>query len=151
MNVALPEFDGRIITTAVSFKNTLAHDPILQTEVVRYQPRIDRVEQVASLAARWARLRSTANAAKRVAILLANYPSKNARVGNAVGLDTPASLHALLVALRAAGYDTGPALPPDGKQEVHVTFSEPGTYVLRCRADDGALVADEEVTIVVTR
>ena len=38
----------------------------------------------------------------------------------------------------------------DGKQEVHVTFWEPGTYVLRCRADDGALVADEEVTIVVT-
>jgi hypothetical protein len=42
-------------------------------------------------------------------------------------------------------------LPPDGKQEVHVTFSEPGTYVLRCRADDGALVADEDVTIIVTR
>jgi hypothetical protein len=42
-------------------------------------------------------------------------------------------------------------LPPDGKQEVQVIFSEPGTYVLRCRADDGALVADEEVTIVVTR
>jgi plastocyanin len=39
----------------------------------------------------------------------------------------------------------------DGKQEVQVTFWEPGTYVLRCRADDGALVADEEITIVVTR
>jgi len=34
---------------------------------------------------------------------------------------------------------------------VQVTFSQPGTYVLRCRADDGALVADEEVTIIVTR
>jgi heme/copper-type cytochrome/quinol oxidase subunit 2 len=34
---------------------------------------------------------------------------------------------------------------------VHATFEEPGTYVLRCRADDGALVADEEVTIVVVR
>ena len=44
-----------------------------------------------------------------------------------------------------------PHLAPDGKEEVHVTFSEPGTYVLRCRADDGALVADEEVTIIVTR
>jgi hypothetical protein len=44
-----------------------------------------------------------------------------------------------------------PKLPEDGKQEVQVTFSEPGTYVLRCRADDGALVADEELTIVVTR
>jgi len=46
---------------------------------------------------------------------------------------------------------SAPALPSDGVQDVHVTFSEPGTYVLRCRADDGALVADEEITIVVTR
>jgi hypothetical protein len=32
---------------------------------------------------------------------------------------------------------------------VEVTFGEPGTYVLRCRADDGALVADQELTIVI--
>jgi hypothetical protein len=44
-----------------------------------------------------------------------------------------------------------PTIPADGQIPVHVTFSEPGTYVLRCRADDGALFADEEVTIVVTR
>jgi cobaltochelatase CobN len=115
MNIALPEFDGRIITTAISFKNTLTHDPLLQTEVVRYEPRPDRVEHLADLAAKWARLRSLANPHKRIAILLANYPSKNARVGNAVGLDTPASLHALLVALQKAGYDTGPHLPQDGQ------------------------------------
>ena len=115
MNVALPEFDGRIITTAVSFKNTLSHDAALQTDVVRYAPRTDRIEHVAKLAANWATLRRVPNAEKRVAVLLANYPSKNARVGNAVGLDTPASLHALLVALREAGYDVGPTLPADGQ------------------------------------
>src|SRR5262249_21289121 len=115
MNVALPEFDGRIITSAVSFKNTLAHDAALQTDVVRYQPRADRVEHIADLAANWARLRHTPNTQKRIAILLANYPSKNARVGNAVGLDTPASLHALLLALRSAGYDVGDRLPADGQ------------------------------------
>lgn len=42
-------------------------------------------------------------------------------------------------------------IPADGRVPVHVTFSEPGTYVLRCRADDGALVADEEITVVVSR
>jgi hypothetical protein len=46
---------------------------------------------------------------------------------------------------------SAPMLPPDGKQPVQVTFWEPGTYVLHCRADDGALVADEEITIIVTR
>jgi hypothetical protein len=44
-----------------------------------------------------------------------------------------------------------PKIPEDGLQPVQVTFSAPGTYVLRCRADDGALVADDEVTIVVVR
>ena len=44
-----------------------------------------------------------------------------------------------------------PPIPADGRQPVGVTFSEPGTYVLRCRADDGALVSDEEVTIVVSK
>jgi cobaltochelatase CobN len=115
MNVALPEFDGRIITTAVSFKNTQAYDAGLQYEVIRYQPRADRVDYVAELARHWVRLRQTPNANKKVAILLANYPSKNSRVGNAVGLDTPASLHVLLTALRAAGYDTGPSFPVDGQ------------------------------------
>jgi cobaltochelatase CobN len=124
MNVALPEFDGRLITTAVSFKNTLAHDPALQTPVVRYQPRPDRIDHVADLARNWVRLRLTANAAKRVAVLLANYPSKNARVGNAVGLDTPASLHALLLALHAAGYDLGPdPLPADGQALIHALIA----------------------------
>jgi len=116
MNVALPEFDGRIITTAISFKNTVGHDAVLQTELVRYEPRLDRVDHVADLASNWARLRRTPNEHKRVAILLANYPSKNARVGNAVGLDTPASLHALLVALGSAGFETGPRLPFDGQE-----------------------------------
>jgi hypothetical protein len=46
---------------------------------------------------------------------------------------------------------TATPIPADGRLPVTVTFSEPGTYVLRCRADDGALVADEEVTIVVTK
>ena len=46
---------------------------------------------------------------------------------------------------------TAPPLPADGMTWVNVTFEEPGTYVLRCRADDGALVADEDLTIVVTR
>jgi hypothetical protein len=46
---------------------------------------------------------------------------------------------------------TATPIPADGKQPVQVSFSAPGTYVLRCRADDGALVADDEVTITVVR
>jgi hypothetical protein len=43
-----------------------------------------------------------------------------------------------------------PAMPADGRVSVQVTFAEPGTYVLRSRADDGALTADGHVTVTVT-
>jgi hypothetical protein len=46
---------------------------------------------------------------------------------------------------------TPPQVPPDGKYTVTATFAEPGTYVLRARADDGALTSDEEVTVTVAR
>ncbi len=42
-----------------------------------------------------------------------------------------------------------PELPEDGRWTVNVTFDRPGTYVLRGRADDGGLLADVEVTVVV--
>ncbi|MEO7156194.1 MAG: hypothetical protein ABI039_01455 [Vicinamibacterales bacterium] len=44
-----------------------------------------------------------------------------------------------------------PSMPADGKVTVWATFGEPGTYVLRSRADDGALTGDGQVTITVTR
>lgn len=42
-----------------------------------------------------------------------------------------------------------PPVPEDARWEVRVTFDQPGTYVLRGRADDGALFRDRDVTIVV--
>jgi hypothetical protein len=44
-----------------------------------------------------------------------------------------------------------PPTAPDGKAAVQATFSELGTYVLRCLTDDGALTSSEDVTIVVVR
>jgi hypothetical protein len=45
---------------------------------------------------------------------------------------------------------TPPDVPEDGIYEVTVTFAQPGTYVLRARADDGALFHDVDVTVHVT-
>jgi len=104
MNVALPEFDGSIITVPISFKEELAQDDALGSPVLRYVPQPERVDAFARLARNWARLRAKPNAAKRIAFVLSNYPTKNARLGNAVGLDTPASLIAVLRAMREAGY-----------------------------------------------
>ncbi len=46
---------------------------------------------------------------------------------------------------------TAPPAPKDGTHTATVTFDRPGTYVLRARADDGALLADDELTVVVTQ
>ncbi len=43
-----------------------------------------------------------------------------------------------------------PVIPADGRYTARAIFSEPGTYVLKARADDGALTADQEITVVVT-
>jgi hypothetical protein len=42
-----------------------------------------------------------------------------------------------------------PELPPDGKVATTAWFYTPGEYVLRSRADDGALTADQQVIVVV--
>jgi cobaltochelatase CobN len=113
MNVALPEIDGRILTRAVSFKEPLGRDPETEADLVGYRPVADRVGFVADLARNWARLRDKAPAERRIAIILANYPNRDGRIGNGVGLDTPQSAVAILRALRDAGYRTGD-MPEDG-------------------------------------
>lgn len=104
MNVALPEVDGRIITRAVSFKTAATRSEQLETDVVTYEPVSDRVAFVAELAANWVQLRRTPPAQRRVALILANYPNRDGRLANGVGLDTPQSCVELLQALQLAGY-----------------------------------------------
>ncbi len=102
MHVVLPEVDGRIFAQAVAFKelqdNTTSFAP------VRYRPVPDRVDAAADLAGAWVRLRRATPPQRRVAILLANYPNRDGRLGNGVGLDTPKSLIGVLDAMRADGY-----------------------------------------------
>jgi len=113
MNVALPEVDGRLFTRAVSFKGLARRDDACQTDIVRYEPEPDRMRFVAELARAWARLRQTAAGDRRVAIVLANYPNRDGRLGNGVGLDTPAGTVNVLRALKEEGYRTGD-IPEDG-------------------------------------
>ncbi|MCO1659810.1 cobaltochelatase subunit CobN [Pseudonocardia humida] len=99
--VAVPEFDGRLITVPFSFKE---FDP---DGLTVYVPDPERAARVAGIAVRHARLRRIPNADKRIVLMMSAYPTKHARIGNAVGLDTPASAIALLRAMGEAGYDVG--------------------------------------------
>jgi cobaltochelatase CobN len=113
MSVALPEVDGRIITRAVSFKRAGRRDPLTETDLVDYAVVPDRVGFVADLARNWVRLRRTPVAERRVAVVLANYPHRDGRIGNGVGLDTPQATIEVLRALAAAGYRVED-IPADG-------------------------------------
>ena len=135
MNVVLPEFDGRIHTVAVSFKEDSGFDDRLGTAVRAYVPVVDRVDFAVRLALNHARLRSTPNAGKRVAILFGNYPTKNARIGNGVGLDTPASVMNVLHALKNSGYVVDD-LPLDGDDLMH-------RLIDRCTNDEEFLTDDQ--------
>lgn len=75
--------------------------------LISYVADPERCARVAGLAVRHARLGHVGPADKRVALVFSAYPTKHARVGNAVGLDTPASAVALLRAMRAHGYRIG--------------------------------------------
>ncbi|MCK7623806.1 cobaltochelatase subunit CobN [Streptomyces sp. RS10V-4] len=99
--IAVPEFDGRLITVPFSFKE------IDEDGLPVYVADPERAARVAGIAVRHARLRHIPAARKRLALVLSAYPTKHSRIGNAVGLDTPASAVALLRRLREEGYDFG--------------------------------------------
>ncbi|WP_219418907.1 cobaltochelatase subunit CobN [Pseudonocardia nigra] len=120
MQVAIPEFDGRLITVPFSFKETEPGDDV---PVYRADP--ERAARLAGLAVRHARLRATPVADRRLAVVLSSYPTKHSRVGNAVGLDTPASAVVLLRALREAGYTVGD-FPEDSDQLIHTLIAAGG-------------------------
>ncbi|MEQ8813294.1 MAG: cobaltochelatase subunit CobN [Thalassobaculum sp.] len=113
MHVALPEIDGRLLTRAVSFKGDGRWDEATECPIVAPEPVPDRVAHVADLATAWARLGATPPAKRRIALVLANYPTREGRLGNGVGLDTPAATVAILRALREAGYAVD-GIPEDG-------------------------------------
>ncbi|MBO2445840.1 cobaltochelatase subunit CobN [Actinomadura barringtoniae] len=101
MQVAIPEFDGRLISVPFSFKEEN------RDGIPVYVADPERAARVAGLAIRHARLRHVPNAEKKVALVLSSYPTKHARVGNAVGLDTPTSAVRMLRQMADAGYELG--------------------------------------------
>ncbi|MFC1435068.1 cobaltochelatase subunit CobN [Streptacidiphilus sp. N1-3] len=112
MQVAIPEFDGRLITVPFSFKE-LGADGI---PVYAADP--ERAGRVAGIALRHAALKHKPNAEKKIAVVFTAYPTKHSRVGNAVGLDTPASAVRLLDSLREAGYAVSD-YPSGGDELIH--------------------------------
>ncbi|MBB5800662.1 cobaltochelatase CobN [Saccharothrix ecbatanensis] len=134
--VAIPEFDGRIITVPFSFKE------IDEDGLTVYVADEERAARVAGIAVRHGRLRHIPPAERRIAVMLSAYPTKHSRIGNAVGLDTPASVVRLLTAMKDHGYDIGDELPGvaalDGDALIHALIAAGG--------QDADWLTEEQIT-----
>ena len=118
MHIVLPELDGRLITQPISFKGLAWRSERSQSDVVCYQPHLPGMDFVAELARNWVALAHKGNADKRIALILANYPTRDGRIGNGVGLDTPAAALNILKALQQQGYPVED-LPDSGTALIH--------------------------------
>lgn len=109
VSVALPEFDGIIHGVPIACKK------VLDNGDVRYLPIQERVERMASKAAKWARLRRKENSTKKIAIIFHNYPPKNSNIGSAYGMDSIESIRRVLEQMQQRGYQVT-EIPQDTKK-----------------------------------
>jgi len=145
MNVALPEIDGRIITRAVAFKEEARFDAATEAPLIAHVPDAGRMRFVADLAGGWVRLGARPEARRRVALVLANYPNRDGRIGNGVGLDTPASAAALIEALAHRGYRVAGA-PRGGEALMALLLGGPTNA-----ARDAGIASGETIALALYR
>ncbi len=115
LSVALPEFDGNIITHPISGKERTDDVAGIGSAPKQHFPIEDRVDHAARLAVNWATVRHTSPSERRIAIILHNYPPSDDGIGTAFGLDSPESTVNLLRELAARGYDLGGTRPDSGE------------------------------------
>jgi magnesium chelatase subunit H len=127
----LPEMDGSVAPVALG---AIREQRIVATP--------DRLARAARLAAGWARLRHTPNAEKRIGLVVYNFPPGLGKLATAALLDVPASLHALLLRLRADGYrvEDIPATPDELAQQLAALEQPERPPVVLSAREYGALV-----------
>ena len=107
MQVVLPELDGRLLTAAISFKEEQAIAPALEFARLVHRPDLAGVALAADRAAGWARLARAPRAARKLALVLSNYPGVAGQAAHAVGLDALASAVGIVGLLKEQGYACG--------------------------------------------
>ncbi|WP_049927089.1 cobaltochelatase subunit CobN [Halopiger goleimassiliensis] len=124
LSVALPEFDGNVITHPISGKEHTDDEAGIGSAPKHHFPIEDRIDHATRLAVNWAELRHTPNEDKQIAVVLHNYPPSDDGIGTAFGLDSPESTVNLLEELDARGYDLGGETPDDGQTLVETLTSQ---------------------------
>ncbi len=129
MQVVLPELDGRLLSTAISFKAEEAEVPGLEFARTVHLPDECGIGLAAARAAGWARLAGTPRQDRRIALILSDYPGAAGQAAHAVGLDAVESAARIVALLGDEGYETGDDRP-DGRAIVAALCDAPPTPFL---------------------
>ena len=148
IHVVLPELDGRLFAGVASFKQVEAADPELGYARTVHAADDGRIKAIVARAKAWIALRRTAQADKRLAIVLSAYPGRDDQMAHAVGLDAPESAVEMLNVLRDRGYAVS-ATPSDGAALIDRLKTETirwpvESYKAALAGLDPALIADLE-------
>ena len=115
INIAMPEFDGNLITVPIGFSDLHSIDPLTGGKIKKYIVEEERIKKIVDMSLNWAKLRYIPNSEKKVAIIFHNYPPKNHSIGTAFGLDSPVSVINILKGMKNRGYNVG-KIPEDGNE-----------------------------------
>ncbi|HOT07404.1 MAG TPA: cobaltochelatase subunit CobN [Methanotrichaceae archaeon] len=150
MGIAMPEFDGMLITVPVAARQRTDTDPLTGASMIRFEPLAERIAKIVRLSLNWAALRHIPNSQKKVAIIFHNYPPRDDRIGTAFGLDSPVSVLNIMKAMEDAGYviekmpESGQALIEDVRSRLTLdrrsrSPEEMGKRAIDCVSDDDYL------------
>ncbi len=106
LQIVLPEIDGRITTRPCAFREWKYSSQELGTVIHRLKPNSIGLNWVVNHTRAWINLQKN-KVNKSICITLANYPIKNGRIANGVGLDTPESTVEILKLLKRNNYFLG--------------------------------------------
>ena len=124
LQVVMPELDGRVTTRPCGFRQLTMDEGNLATALPTLIPDDVGIAWLVEHTARWIELRRTPAQERHLALVLANYPVRDGRLANGVGLDTPSSCVSILHWLAEAGYDLGDCpLPEDGDALMRLLLS----------------------------
>jgi cobaltochelatase CobN len=129
MQVVLPELDGRLLTTAISFKTQESEVAGLEFARVAHRPATAGIAAASRSASLWARLAETPRAERKLALVLSDYPGAAGQAAHAVGLDAIASTVEILRLLNSEGFDVGAPLPDNASLVVELCNSEPAPFL----------------------
>ena len=125
MQVVLPELDGRLLTTAISFKAEESEVEGLEFARVAHRPAAEGIAAAARSASLWARLATTPRDERKLALVLSDYPGAAGQAAHAVGLDAIASTAEILRLLKGEGFDVGDTLPDNASLVAELCDAEP--------------------------